>query len=206
MTNPQPRPSGLQRLLFGAYADYARKIAPIFALCCFLFGFSLGMGYVLGNTIPASTMNDILGSFPDTSKMSLPELFIFIAVNNIGKSLLFMLGGIIGGVLPLFFVIFNGFFIGYVAYSFSSIYGIEFIIAGLTPHGIFEIPAIVFAMAIGMSLGYAAMNAVRREGSILKEARLALGLFLTRITPILILAAIIEVTLTPLLLAWLGYV
>ena len=206
MTNPQPRPSGLQRLLFGAYADYARKIVPIFALCCFLFGFSLGMGYVLGNTIPASTMNDILGSFPDTSKMSLRELFIFIAVNNIGKSLLFMLGGIIGGVLPLFFVIFNGFFIGYVAYSFSYIYGIEFIIAGLTPHGIFEIPAIVFAMAIGMSLGYAAMNAVRREGSILKEARLALGLFLTRITPILILAAIIEVTLTPLLLAWLGYV
>lgn len=206
MTNPQPRPRGLQRLLFGAYADYARKITPIFALCCFLFGFSLGMGYVLGNTIPASTMNDILGSFPDTSKMSLPELFTFIAVNNISKSLLFMLGGIIGGVLPLFFVIFNGFFIGYIVYSFGSIYGIEFIVAGLTPHGIFEIPAIVFAMAIGMSLGYAAINALRRKGSIRKEARLALGLFLTRITPILLIAAVIEVTLTPLLLAWLGYV
>jgi stage II sporulation protein M len=151
-------------------------------------------------------MDDLLGSLPDTSNMNLPELFAFIAVNNIGKSFLFMAGGIIGGVLPLFFVIFNGFFIGYIAYSLGSIFGITYIIAGLTPHGIFEIPAIVFAMAIGMNLGYAAMNALRGEGSIWKEARLALGLFLTRITPILLFAAVIEVTITPLLLAWLGYV
>ena len=166
-------------------------------LCCFLFVFSLGMGYILGNTMSPSTMNDILGSFPDISNMSLPELFGFIALNNIGKSLLFMLGGVIGGVLPLFFVIFNGFFIGYIAYSLGSICGIDFIIAGLTPHGIFEIPAIIFAMAIGMNLGYAAMNALRGEGSIWREARLALGLFLTRIAPILLIAAVIEVTINP---------
>lgn len=193
-------------MLFGAYADYARKITPIFALCCFLFGFSLSMGYILGDTIPASTMDDLLDSLPDTSNMKTPELFAFIAVNNIGKSLLFMAGGVVGGVLPLFFVIFNGFFIGYIAYSLGSIYGIEFIVAGLTPHGVFEIPAIVFAMAMGMSLGYAAMSALRGEGGIWKEARLAVGLFLTRIVPILLIAAVIEVTLTPLLLAWLGYV
>ncbi|MRR38975.1 hypothetical protein EG829_30880 [bacterium] len=206
MTAPQSQNSGLWRILFGAYINYARRIIPIFILCCFLFVFSLGMGYLLGDTIPTSTMDDLLGSLPDTSNMTLPELFAFIAVNNIGKSLLFMSGGVIGGVLPLFFVIFNGFFIGYIAYSLGSIFGITYIIAGLTPHGVFEIPAIVFAMAVGMNLGYAAMNALRGEGSIWKEARLALGLFLTRITPILLIAAVIEVTLTPLLLAWLGYI
>ncbi len=206
MTTPQPPTGGLRRLLFGAYADYARKIAPIFTLCCFLFGFSLGMGYILGDTIPASTMNDLLGTLPDTSNMSLPELFGFIAANNIVKSLIFMLGGILGGVLPLFFVIFNGFFIGYVAYSLGSIFGIGYVVAGLTPHGVLEIPAIIFSMAIGMSLGYAAMNALRGEASITKEVKQALGLFVVRIVPMLLIASVIEVTLTPLILALLGYI
>ena len=206
MTTTQPPTKGLRRLLFGQYAEYAKTLAPIFALCCFLFGFSLGMGYILGNTIPKSTMNDILGSFPDITNMSILELFGFIAANNAVKSLLFMLGGLLGGVLPLFFVIFNGFFIGYVAYTLGSVYGLGYIVAGLTPHGVIEIPAIILAMSIGISLGYAALNSLRGEGSIMKEARPALGLFLTRVVPMLIIAAVIEVTITPLIMALLGYV
>ena len=61
-------------------------------------------------------------------------------------------------------------------------------------------------MSIGMSLGYAALNSLRRQGSLMKETRSALGLFLTRIVPMLILAAVIEVTITPIIMALLGYV
>jgi stage II sporulation protein M len=206
MTTPQTQTKGIKRLLFGSYAGYVESLAPIFALCCFLFTFSLGMGYLLGETMPATAMNDLLGAFPDISSMSLPELFAFVATNNAVKSLLFMLGGLLGGVLPLFFVIFNGFFIGWVAYSLGSAYGIGYIVVGLTPHGVIEIPAIILAMSMGMSLGYAVLNHIRGEGGLMKEVRSALGLFLTRVVPLLILAAVIEVTITPLVMALLGYV
>jgi stage II sporulation protein M len=206
MTTPKTEAKGLKRLLFGSYAEYAESLAPIFGLCCFLFSFSLGMGYILGETMPDTAFNDILGTFPDIANMSLPELFGFIAWNNTLKSLLFMLGGLLGGVLPLYFVIFNGFFIGWVVYSYGSAYGLGYIITGLTPHGIIEIPALILAMSIGMSLGYAALNSLRRQGSLMKETRSALGLFLTRIVPMLILAAVIEVTITPIIMALLGYV
>jgi stage II sporulation protein M len=206
MTTPKTKTKDIRWLLFGNYAEYASSLTPIFVLCCFLFGFSLGMGYILGETLPSSSLNDVLGAFPDISKMSLPELFGFIAWNNMSKSLLFMLGGLLGGVLPLFFVIFNGFAIGWIAYSLGAVRGIGFIIAGLTPHGVIEIPAIILAMSIGISLGYSAINSLRGEGSVMKVAKPAVGLFLTRVVPMLLVAAVIEVTITPLIMALLGFV
>ncbi len=204
MTAQKLKQNIVSRLLFDGYAEYARRLVPIFIICCFLFIFSLGMGYLLGGSFPSSSLKDLLGQFPDTSKMSLPELFGFIAANNIGKSLIFMLGGVLGGILPLFFVVFNGFVIGYVVYSIGSIYGIEYVVIGLSPHGVFEVPAILFSMSIGVSLGYTAMNSLRGEGSLTKDTKHALGLFLTRVVPILLIAAAIEVIITPALLLIFG--
>ena len=205
MTSPQPPQGGIAQKLFGSYAEYARSIAPIFALCSFLFLFSLAMGYALGGEMSGSSLQDLLGTFPDISNMGILELFGYVVANNALKSLLFMAGGLLGGVLPLFFVIFNGFFIGWVAYSLGSTMGLGFVAAGLMPHGIFEIPAIILAMAMGMHLGYALLNRLRGQGDIWREARLALGLFANRVLPLLVLAAVIEVTVTPVVLSVLGY-
>lgn len=164
------------------------------------------MGYILGDNMSGAALQDLLGTFPDISNMSIIELFGFVAANNTIKSLLFMLGGLLGGVLPLFFVVFNGFFIGWVTYSLGSSVGLGFVVAGLMPHGVFEIPAILLAMSMGVSLGYAALNSLRGAASLWGEARTALGFFLTRVLPLLVLAAVIEVTITPLLLSLLGYI
>jgi stage II sporulation protein M len=193
------------RAFFGKYTDYARGLIPIFTLCCFLFLFSLSMGYALGENMSGNTLNDLLGTFPDISKMSLFEVFGFVAANNILKSLLFMLGGLLCGVLPIFFVIFNGFFVGWVAFDLSTTHGLGYVVAGLVPHGVVEIPAILLAMSMGMSLGYATLNRLRGQGSIWKETRNAIGFFITRVFPLLILAAVIEVTITPSIMVLLGY-
>ena len=206
MTTQQPEPRGLARTLLGRYTEYTKSLAPIFLLCSLLFTFSLAMGYILGDNMSGAALQDLLGTFPDISNMSIIELFGFVAANNTIKSLLFMLGGLLGGVLPLFFVVFNGFFIGWVTYSLSSSIGLGFVVAGLMPHGVFEIPAILLAMSMGVSLGYAALNSLRGAGSLWGEARTALGFFLTRVLPLLVLAAVIEVTITPLLLSLLGYI
>jgi stage II sporulation protein M len=205
LTDQQPERKGLIKAFFGQYADYARRLKPIFFICCFLFIFSLVMGYALGGNMNDNTLQDLLGTFPNISSMSLPELFAFIAANNILKSLLFMFGGLLGGVLPLFFVIFNGFTVGWVAYDLGATQGLGYVIAGLTPHGIIEIPAILLSMSMGMSLGYTVLNSLRGQGSVVKEAKTALGFFITRVFPLLVLAAVIEVTITPLVIILFGH-
>jgi stage II sporulation protein M len=205
LTDQQPERRGLAGAFFGQYAEYVKGLAPIFSICCFLFLFSLAMGYALGGNLNGNALQDLLGTFPDISSMSLPELFAFIAANNTVKSLLFMFGGLLGGVLPLFFVIFNGFTVGWVAYELGTTQGLGYVVAGLTPHGIVEIPAILLAMSMGMSLGYTTLNSLRGQGNVVKEVKTALGFFITRVFPLLILAAVIEVTLTPLVIVLLGY-
>ncbi len=205
MTEHQPEKRGFAGAFFGKYAEYARGLRPIFLICCLLFLFSLAMGYALGGNFNGNSLQDLLGTLPDTSHMSLLELFEFIAANNTLKSLLFMFGGLLGGVLPLFFVIFNGFTVGWVAFDLGTTQGLGYVVAGLTPHGIIEIPAILLAMSMGMSLGYTMLNSFRGQGSVVKEVKTAFGFFITRVFPLLILAAVVEVLVTPLVIILLGY-
>jgi len=190
---------------FGPYAGYVRRIQPLFVLCAMLFILSLGMGYMLGDTFPGSALEALLGTFPDISQMSLFDLFAFVVANNASKSLLFMILGLFGGIPPLLFVVLNGFFVGWVTWSLSSTSGLAYVVAGLTPHGIIEIPTILLSMAMGMSLGYAFLNKLRGRSGFGTEAKYALLLFINRIIPLLILAAVIEVTITPLFLLLLGF-
>jgi stage II sporulation protein M len=136
--------------------------------------------------------------------MTLPELFAFVAAYNTFKCLLFMFGGLLGGVLPLFFVIFNGFTVGWVAYDVGTTQGLGYVIAGLAPHGVVEIPAILLAMAMGMSIGYTMLNSLRGQGNVFKELKNAFGFFVTRVFPLLILAALIEVIVTPIVIVLFG--
>lgn len=190
---------------FGPYAEYVRRIRPLFVLCSLLFILSLGMGYLLGNTFPGSALESLLGTFPDVSQMSLFDLFVFVVANNASKSLLFMILGLLGGIPPLLFVVLNGFFVGWVAWSLSSTSGLAYVVAGLTPHGIIEIPTILLSMAMGMSLGYTLLNKIRGRSGFSTEAKYAILLFINRIIPLLILAAVVEVTVTPLFLLLLGF-
>jgi len=197
-------PKGLTGLLFGKYSEYVSRLQPLFITCVFLFTFSLVMGYFLGPEISETLLDELLGGFPDPSNMGIFDLFGFIILNNLSKSLIFMLAGFILGIPPLLFVVLNGFFIGWVAYSFGADYGLGFVMVALIPHGIIEIPAILLSMAVGMGLGFQLVNKLRGRGSIGDDIRNALGLFIWRIAPMLILAAVLEVTITPLLISTLN--
>ena len=206
MTELQNKGRGITGWLIGPYRNYLQKLIPIFQLCSLLFTFSVGMGFLLGNRLPQTALQDLMGTFPDISNMNSFDLFSFILVNNALKSLLFMAGGILAGVPPLFFVVFNGFFIGWISYMLYSLEGIEYLVAGLAPHGVIEVPVIILCMAMGMGLGYEVLNRLRGRGELGKEARLAFGFFITRALPLLVLAAVIEVKVTPFILMQLGYV
>jgi len=184
--------------IFGKYSNYVWGLRSLFLLCLLLFIFSLAMGFYLGDRISIDVLEELLGTLPDVGNMSLPMLFLFILGNNLFKSFLWMLSGVFFSLPSIFFTVLNGFFIGWISYSVGMEHGFLFTVVALTPHGVIEIPTILLSSAAGMALGYQLVNRLRGRGSLRAEFGKALRLFIWRIAPLLLLAAILEVTVTPL--------
>ncbi|ULL13422.1 stage II sporulation protein M [Paenibacillus sp. H1-7] len=88
------------------------------------------------------------------------SLFWLIFWNNISKSLLVIGVGAFFGVIPLFFLIANGLILGYVIAVSAQQQSVLFVIKGILPHGILEIPAVVFACAFGLRMGVLVMKSL----------------------------------------------
>jgi len=199
LTEASPRrPPRVLALVFGRFSDYVWALRPLFLLCLLLFVFSLAMGFYLGDKIPIEMLEDLLGTLPDVENMNLLTLFLFILGNNLFKSLLWMVSGFLFSVPSLLFTVLNGFFIGWLSHSVRVENGLLFTVVALVPHGIIEVPTVLLSSAAGMALGYQLVNRIRGRGSLRAEFGKALRLFIWRIAPLLLLAAIIEVTVTPL--------
>lgn len=81
-----------------------------------------------------------------------------IFLQNVTASAIAWLTGIIVGIAPVIMVAANGFILGYVilyVVNVSERFGesMLFLIAGLLPHAIFELPAFFLAAVLGLSLG-----------------------------------------------------
>jgi len=179
-------------VLFGGHVEYVKRLAPVFALSLFLFIFSTFMGYSMGEDIPASVFEGVLSNIPDPTEATSFEMFIAILSNNVLASFIFLASGIVVGVPPLLFIIVNGFFVGWISYSVASELGLGYVVSSLLPHGIIEIPAITLCAAMGVGLGYQLINKLRRIGGLQAYVQESLSLFVRRIVPLLIVAAIIE--------------
>ena len=79
-------------------------------------------------------------------------------------------------------------------------------LAGILPHGIFELPALVIALALGVSLCSHVTDFVRhnQKGVMVPLMLQMLRVLLLRVLPLLIVAAVMEAYVTPLVLALLG--
>ena len=120
--------------------------------------------------------------------MSELQIFGFIFYNNVSKSFLFMVLGLLFALPPVIFIVFNGFVVGWFAFIFSRQYSLLASFIGIIPHGIIEIPAIILSMAMGMSLGYQFINRIRGRGVLSADAKMALLFFITIVEPMLFIA------------------
>lgn len=205
VTSRQGQPTGLLGIVFGRQAGYVRRLAPLFILCLTGYVFSLIVGYQMGDSISESILDDLMAALPDLEGMDMTMIFLFVLFSNITKSFIWMVLGIVGSFPPLYFSIMNGFLLGSFSYSIVLEHSMAFTAAALVPHGIIEVPTILLSSAAGMGLGYQLINRLRGRGNLRVEFAMALRLFITRIIPLLLLAALIEFTLTPLLVAFLGF-
>lgn len=127
-----------------------------------LFLFSGILGGIIGYLNPdlfeffIDSMN-----FPDLASW---DLVSFIFFNNSKIAFMVLLFGFIAGIFPLFVVFSNGLAIGIVSEYIFRTQGVLFLIAGLLPHGIIELPIILLSAAIGFKTGFLAFQLLLSNG------------------------------------------
>lgn len=134
--------------------------------------------------------------------------FLVIWVNNISASLYAVLFGVILPIVPLVSLMMNGVLIG----LFQNMTQVENALSpfqfylSLAPHGIFELPAFFIAVFLGIRFGLVPYRLIfhylrtKEHLPLFKEVTREAGYYGILIVIMLLLAAVIEVSVSPLLL------
>jgi stage II sporulation protein M len=172
------------------------------------------LGVILGYTDPTAfdklihAQIDQLKGISDQIKQSDHQqwsLFSRIILNNLLACAMAILLGLFFGVIPLYLLVSNGLMLGYLAANLKEGVTIFYFLKGILPHGIIEVPAFILACALGLRLGFLMLESIaslinleRREKFQIKfRAFIKLLVpMMILITGLMLLAAIIESTLT----------
>lgn len=160
--------------------------------------------YLLPMNLGNEIIEDFGNSIGDLSEYSALSLAIFIFFNNLRVTLIVWITGLIPFIfIPAIISGINGAVIGAVL-KITSEEGSVFkdIATSILPHGVFEIPAICIAVAMGISLCVFVIKKIRgkSDASLPKFLKAQFIYFLKVVLPLLIVAAAIESFVTPLVM------
>ena len=181
--------------------QYLIELTPYLKAAAAFFTAGLLLGTYIARALPesAGVVQDSAIAFVEGfAEMTPAQLFLFIFLNNAVKTFVFMLLGIVFGIVPALFLFLNGAVIGVVvALLFTELGGV-LIAAALIPHGIIEIPAVLAGSAIGLLLGTRVFQKLRdRDIVLLPHFKRSIQFFTIVLIPLFLLAAAIEVVITP---------
>ncbi len=172
--------------------------------------FLFGIGLILGLATPTSVtdlLSEDVAAFEELAdtlaQLPRSSVFTFILIKNVSALLISFALSPIFCLVPVIALTFNGWLIGLVSTTVIQEESLGYLLAGLVPHGIFEVPALIIGEMVALSFGTAVILALFRKErrklllpnlkQNLKYLMVALALFLP--------AAIIETYLTPLFLS-----
>lgn len=118
------------------------------------------------------------------------EMIVLIFFNNLKASFMAMILGVGIGIFPLVTGVVNGYLLGFVSREVVGIAGLS-TLWRLAPHGIFELPAVIFSIGIGLKIGgdmYSGNIGKKLEHNFREGFRF----FVFVIFPLLLIAGIIE--------------
>jgi len=130
------------------------------------------------------------------------RVFVFILINNVSVVLISFALSPVFCLAPVIALIFNGGLLGLVSASVIQEKSLGYLLAGLLPHGIFELPALIMGEAVALSFGTAVLLALfkkERRKLLLPNLRQNLRYLVVALT-LFLPAAIIETYITPLFL------
>ena len=185
-------------------AAYLRSIYIYVALSVFLFALTAVMGYYTAQLDPefAAGWTEELEMLAWILEQPPLMIMIIIFLKNLLASATAMLLGLGLGIVPMIVATTNGFLLGIVGYSAVEQKGWLYLAAGILPHGIIELPAVLLSIAIGLRLGHLlALSLLKERSDLTGEMRVAIHFLLRWIMPLLLLAAAIETFITPFIIS-----
>lgn len=184
------------------FFEYIDELKPYLILSSFLLIVSTIAGYIAYGLFPDYALESLSGLqelAEMLSGMSAIQIMLLIFTNNAVKLFIAMIFGVFFGVLPFAFLVLNGFVLGVFIHLLMIENGPLFIIAGLTPHGIIEIPMLLIASAIGFKLGHHLLLYISKKNDNLKnEVIRSIKYYLHWLLPLIFIAAVIETFITPI--------
>jgi stage II sporulation protein M len=184
--------------------EYFKSVRVYIALSAFIFLAAAVMGYYEAENNPelaASWLQEL-----EMLKwiMSLPAILIMIIIflKNFLACAMSVLLGLGLGIIPLLVATSNGFLLGIVSYGVVQKQGLLYLLAGILPHGIIELPTVLVSIALGIRLGHLlALSLLGEKTDLAGEARKAAHFLYRWALPLLLLAAFVEAFITPIALS-----
>lgn len=167
-----------------------------FALSALVFFASFVGGVLFANFYPALAregLDEMQKVFSSLFHLQPLGMALFIFFNNSLKILLFILLGTFFALPTLFFLILNGWVLGYVAAVVYPELGLAGLFYSLFFHGVFELTALFTGTALGFWIGVSFYRELKKkEKSTKKNISFAIDVFFYLILPLLAVAAVIE--------------
>jgi stage II sporulation protein M len=168
-----------------------------------------GTGLVLGLSTRPDSLAPLFEEIAALEELAdflapLPQaaVFILIYIRNVSVVLMSFAFSPFFCLVPAAALFINGWFIGIVSILVLREESIGFLLSGLLPHGVLELPALIMAEAVALSFGTAVVLALFNKGKrglVLPNLRNNFKYLIISVV-LLFIAAIIETFLTPLLL------
>lgn len=183
---------------------YLKSIRVYMLFSVALFALTAIMGYLAAELDP-----ELASSWTRELEMlrwimDQPPLLIMIIIflKNLLSCAMAVLLGLGLGLVPLLVVTSNGFLLGIVSYGAIQKEGVLYLLAGILPHGIIELPMVLLSIAIGFRLGYLlVLTLLKEEADLAGETRMAVHFMWRWIMPLLFVAAAIETFITPVVIS-----
>ena len=175
----------------------------------FIAIFLFGMGLVLGlatpggiTSLPAEDIAAIEGLADLLTPLPQLSFLAIIFIKNVSALLISFALSPIFCLVPVIALTFNGWFLGLVSTTVIQEKSLGYLLAGLLPHGIFEVPALIIGEAVALNFGTAVILTLfkkERRNLLLPNLRQNLRYLMVALA-LLLPAAIIEAYVTPLFL------
>jgi uncharacterized membrane protein SpoIIM required for sporulation len=203
-----PRRGSALRYLSGDYWRAVRQHGRVVALAWLLLLGSAALATVWAAHDPGAAAGVVPGSLagagggPDRAiglaAGQAAALSISIFTNNIGVTFSSFASGVVLGIAPAFFLIYNGVVLGaVVGIGTATGHGTD-VIELITPHGMLELSCIVVSAAAGMRMGWALVEpGSRGRFEALSRVAPQSVLLVLATAPWLVLAGLVEGFVTP---------
>lgn len=173
--------------------DYLKEIKNYIWFACVVFLIFSLIGFVFPYFFEEQILQFIKDLLAKTEGLGAFGLMKFIFENNLLSSFSAMIFGVFLGIAPLITLVANGYVLGFVANRAVGVGG-SLVLLRLLPHGIFEIPAVMISIGLGLRLGSFIFKFVKKNGreNLWVWLKNSIRVFLFIIVPLLVIAGIIE--------------